>query len=64
MRDSGKELIEKIEKVDERDGKGKFGENNKSVSYKATFRSIDRTLTNEEINEIYFEIREKINSEL
>ncbi len=64
MRDNWQELIEKIEKTSEWDGQGKFWPDHKSVSYRITFRSIDRTLTNDEVNLMYFTMREKINSEL
>jgi phenylalanyl-tRNA synthetase beta subunit len=37
-----------------------FWEENISITIKITFRSIERTLTNDEINKMYFEIREKI----
>ena len=64
MRDNWNELIEEVKKLEERDGNGKFGTDKKSVTYRIVFRSIDRTLTNDEINGIYFNIREKIQSEL
>gem|GEM_PF-3457788 len=42
----------------------RFGDNNKSVCVKITFRSVKRTLTHEEINEMNMCIREKITNEL
>lgn len=59
-RDISPELIEEIKIVDVFENDNKLGKDNKSVSIKISFRAIDRTLTNEEINSIYFAIREKI----
>lgn len=42
----------------------RFSEDKKSITIRITFRSLERTLTNEEINIAYFLIREKIEKEL
>jgi len=63
-RDVAWDLIEEIKIVDIFESDKKFWEDKKSVSIKITFRSLERTLTNEEINKMYFEIRSKIENEL
>jgi len=42
----------------------KFGSDNKSISIRISFRSLERTLTNDEVNDLYFDIRDKIENEL
>lgn len=64
IRDVSWDLIEEVKITDIYEDDEKFWENNKSLSLKITFRSIERTLTNEEINKIYFEIREKLEKNL
>jgi phenylalanyl-tRNA synthetase alpha chain len=64
IRDIWKDLIEEVKIIDNFENDKKFWEKHKSISLNITFRSIERTLTNEEINEIYFQIREKIEKDL
>lgn len=64
IRDVGGDLIEEVKILDIYENDGKFGNDKKSLSIKIVFRSIERTLTNEEINTIYFDIREKIEKQL
>ena len=63
-RDVAWDMIEEIKIVDIFENDKKFWESNKSISIKITFRSLERTLTNDEINKMYFKIREKIETEL
>ena len=63
-RDLSNGLIESVKVVDMFENKKKFGTDRKSVSIRLTFRSLERTLTNEEINVLYFQIRNKLASEL
>lgn len=63
IRDVSGDLIEEVKITDIYENDEKFGNDYKSLSLKITFRSIERTLTNEEINKIYFEIRGKLESE-
>ncbi len=60
IRDIGDPLIEEVKIIDNFQNDKKFGNDKKSITIKIIFRAIDRTLTNEEINKIYFEIRENI----
>ena len=64
VRDVAWDLVEEVKIVDMFESVKKFWEDKKSVSIKITFRSLERTLTNEEINLMYFNIREKIEKEL
>lgn len=64
IRDIGKDLIESVKIIDWYENDEKFEPSNTSITLNITFRSLERTLTNEEINTIYFGIRRKIESEL
>jgi len=64
IRDAWGELIEEVKIIDTFENDKKFWEDYKSISFKITFRSVERTLTNEEINKIYFEIRKNIEDNL
>jgi phenylalanyl-tRNA synthetase alpha chain len=64
IRDIGGDLIEEVKIIDMYENDKKFWEENKSVTIKIVFRSIERTLTDEEINKMYFEIRWKIEESL
>jgi len=64
IRDSACDLIEEVKIIDIYENDKKFWENNKSITIKIVFRSIERTLTDEEINKIYFEIRWKMEKDL
>lgn len=64
FRDIWWDLIEEVKISDIFENDKKFWEYFKSITINITFRSIERTLTNEEINKMYFEIREKITLDL
>jgi phenylalanyl-tRNA synthetase alpha chain len=55
VRDIGGDLVEKVSKVDQFTKQGK-----KSVCFRITYRSMDRSLVNEEIDVIQKELREKV----
>lgn len=57
-------LIEEVHVIDMFENDEKFGKDKKSICIRITFRSLERTLTNEEINIAYFTIREKMEKEL
>ena len=57
-------LIEEVRVIDIFENDKKFGEDKKSVCVRISFRSLERTLTNEEINVAYFKIRNKLEKEL
>ena len=60
IRDVSGDLIEEVKITDMFEADSKFGTENKSVTIRITFRSLERTLTNDEINVTYFQIREKL----
>lgn len=64
VRDVAEWLIESVWVIDIFENDKLFGPDAKSVCIRITFRSLERTLTNEEINKIYFEIRIKLEKEL
>jgi len=72
VRDVAWDLVEEVKIVDIFDWKINkkwvekrlFSEGKQSISIRITFRSLERTLTDDEINELYFQIRKKIESDL
>jgi phenylalanyl-tRNA synthetase alpha chain len=64
IRDVSGDLIESVKITDMFENDGKFGPEQKSMTIRIMFRSLERTLTNDEINVVYFQIREKIEGEL
>ncbi len=64
IRDIAWNLIEEVKIIDIYENDTKFWKENKSITIKIVFRSIERTLTDEEINKIYFEIRDKLEKDL
>jgi phenylalanyl-tRNA synthetase alpha chain len=64
VRDFAKDLIEEVKLIDEYEDDAKFGADKKSYTFRIVYRSIERNLTNEEINIIQEEIREKTRKDL
>lgn len=64
VRDFADNLIEEVKLIDEYENKDKFGENKKSYTFRIVYCSLERTLTNSEINEIQEKIREKTEKDL
>lgn len=64
VRDCAGDLVEEVKLLDKYEDKEKFGEDKISYTFRITYRSPERTLTNEEINEIQEKIREKTKQEL
>jgi len=56
VRETGGELIEEVALVDKYENEKKFGKDNISYAYRITYRSLDRTLTAEEIDELHKKI--------
>lgn len=59
VRDIAGDLVEEVKLLDSYENAEKFGEGNMSYSYRVTYRSIDRTLTNEEVNALHSKLEEK-----
>lgn len=64
IRDYAENLIEEVRLLDSYENEEKFGKDKKSYTFRIVYRSIERTLTNEEINKIQEEIREKTEKDL
>ncbi len=64
VRDFAENIIEEVKLVDSYENEEKFGKDKKSYTFRIVYRSPERTLTNEEINKIQEEIREKTKQDL
>ena len=53
IRDIGGNLVEEVSLTDKYENVAKFGADKLSYTYRITYRSIDRTLTNEEIEPLH-----------
>ena len=62
IRRVGGDLIEEVELVDKYENANKFGEGKISYTFRITYRHLDKTLTNEEVNELHAGI-EKMTTE-
>jgi len=56
VRDIAGDLVEQVELIDEYANAEKFGADKKSYAYRITYRSSDRTLTNEEVDVLHKKI--------
>jgi len=59
VRDFAENLIEEVKLLDSYEDDAKFGKDKKSYTFRIVYRSPERTLTAEEVNEIQEKIREK-----
>jgi phenylalanyl-tRNA synthetase alpha chain len=64
VRDFADNLIEEVKLVDEYEDEQKFGKDKKSYTFHIVYRSPERTLTNDEINKIQEQIRNKTAQDL
>lgn len=64
VRDFAENLIEEVKLIDEFENEEKFGKDKKSYTFRITYCSPERTLTNEEVNVIQEEIRTKTAQDL
>ncbi|MBX4189391.1 hypothetical protein KW785_02240 [Candidatus Parcubacteria bacterium] len=58
IRDILGEMAEQVELVDKYENAAKFGEGRTSYTFRITYRSIERTMTNEEVNAIHAKVEE------
>ncbi|MCP6720216.1 MAG: hypothetical protein KJI72_02780 [Patescibacteria group bacterium] len=59
IRDIGGELVEEVKLIDTYENEEKFGKNKVSYAFRITYRSTERTLTNEEVDKIHNEVEER-----
>jgi phenylalanyl-tRNA synthetase alpha chain len=64
VRDFSEDLIEEVKLIDEYENDDKFGNNKKSYTFRIIYRSPERTLTNDEVNEIQAKIIAETRREL
>ena len=68
IRDTGGDLVEEVELLDKYENEEKFGKDKISYTYRIIYRSNERTLTNEEVNDIqekvYNQTAQQFNAEL
>jgi phenylalanyl-tRNA synthetase alpha chain len=58
VRDVAGDLVEQVELIDQYENDAKFGADKKSYAYRVTYRSSDRTLTNDEVDVLHKKIEE------
>jgi phenylalanyl-tRNA synthetase alpha chain len=59
VRDIAGDLVEQVELIDQYENDAKFGVDKKSYAYRITYRSSDRTLTNEEVDVLHHTLEQK-----
>ncbi len=59
VRDIAENLVEDVNLIDKYENEAKFGKNKLSYAYRITYGSVDRTLTNEEVNKVHKKLEEK-----
>lgn len=59
VRDVLGDMAEEVALMDEYENDTKFGADKKSYAYRVTYRSLDKTLTDEEVNTMHKELEEK-----
>lgn len=59
VRDVVGDMAEEMALIDEYENAEKFGEGNKSYAYRITYRSLDRTLTDTEVNDLHKKLEQE-----
>ena len=59
VRDVLGDMAEQVELLDKYENKEKFGEDNISYAFRVTYRSLDRTLTNEEVDKLHKQLEKE-----
>ncbi len=58
VREVGGDLVEEVKLIDTYENAEKLGEDNVSYAYRVTYRSLDRTLTSDEVNALHKKLEE------
>ena len=59
VRDIAHGLVEQVELIDKYENEAKFGKDKVSYAYRITYRSLDKTLTNEEVDKLHKKLEEE-----
>lgn len=59
VRDTVGDMAEEMSLIDEYENAAKFGEGKKSYAYRITYRSLDRTLTDDDVNDMHKKLEEE-----
>lgn len=63
IRDVGGEMVENVSLTDKYENDEKFGADKMSYTYRITYRHLEKTLTNEEVNAIHAKLEERTEQE-
>jgi phenylalanyl-tRNA synthetase alpha chain len=63
VREIAPNMVEQVELIDKYENEEKFGKDNVSYAYRVTYRSLDRTLTSSEVDELHKKL-EKVTADL
>jgi phenylalanyl-tRNA synthetase alpha chain len=63
IREVGGEMVENVELIDKYENTEKFGADRISYTFRITYRHLEKTLTNEEVNEVHAELEGRTEKE-
>ena len=63
IREVGEGMVENVELLDKYENTEKFGEGKSSYTFRITYRHLNRTLTNEEVNKVHEELEKRTEKE-
>ncbi len=63
IRDVAPDMVEHVELIDKYENAAKFGEGKISYTYRITYRHLEKTLTNEEVNKMHAELESRTEKE-
>lgn len=63
VREVGEEMVEQVEVIDKYENAEKFGTDKLSYTFRITYRHLEKTLTNEEVNEVHAKLEDRTEKE-